>query len=775
MATIGLSSGRLAQIEKLATLGVDAMRRFTVVLLMGGIFSSYMPSAYAQIVSQAGPDPIPIDQTSTTDNVQVLLATLAERTNDIQVADPTEGRKNFNIYNFLSSSDFLAWTINVPTAAYYQATALISAGSGQTLSLSVNGSAATSFTADGQWDRLVGGTSVYLPAGTDRLVLSRTGTLNGDVNVKSLELLESSAVSAYNSRVAAARASTAWLSALPYGLMFQYGAWGYPNNVGPAKSLNQQAADFNVPAFVKMVQQSGASYVIWSVSWWSYHIDAPLTSPNSIVTTAGGPTSPGLAATTDLIGAVASALHAQGIRFMLYYHTGDEDAAWWPYQGFPTSFSSSGTGDRSTFFANWQRVVTEIGNRYGTNLDGFLFDDGCIYYPATFEAFEASARSGNPNRLISWNAEPVGGLRFTDFQDLGFGEGLQGQAVAGSAPVGGNGIFTTGPEMGLLQHGMFTMDSDWGVHTQGGNVIATSVTSNQTIGWVASASIRGIPLSLAMMMYEDGTVADSDLAILNNVRQSIYATTETVPTGTTVVNDTSSMITYTGSWSYSTNRGAGDYTNDVHYTSSNGDSVSYTFTGTGVDVLGPASNVSGQFEALVDGTPIGTFSEYAANYTPQTVIYSARHLAPGMHTIELIKESSTYFQIDAFRVVSNPVEINDNNTSVVYTGTWGYANNRGAGDYDNDVHYTSNNGDSFSITFTGTGIDVIGPMSPSDGTSNVTLDGAQVATTTAVYSGTYSPQQHYWGIRNQTPGTHTLTLTKTGGSYLQLDALTIWP
>ncbi len=31
---------------------------------------------------------------------------------------------------------------------------------------------------------------------------------------------------------------------------------------------------------------------------------------------------------------------------------------------------------------------------------------------------------------------------------------------------------------------------------------------------------------------------------------------------------------------------------------------------------------------------------------------------------------------------------------------------------------------------------------------------AQVATTTAVYSGTYSPQQHYWGIRNQTPGTH---------------------
>jgi hypothetical protein len=119
--------------------------------------------------------------------------------------------------------------------------------------------------------------------------------------------------------------------------------------------------------------------------------------------------------------------------------------------------------------------------------------------------------------------------------------------------------------------------------------------------------------------------------------------------------------------------------------------------------------------------------------------------------------------------------LNDTSTSIVYTGTWTYGNNRGAGDFDNDVHYTANNGDSVTITFTGTGIDVIGPMSSADGTANVKLDGTQVSTITAVYSGTYTPQQHYWGIRNQTPGTHTLTLTKTGGNFLQLDAVTIWP
>jgi hypothetical protein len=68
---------------------------------------------------------------------------------------------------------------------------------------------------------------------------------------------------------------------------------------------------------------------------------------------------------------------------MLYYHTGDEDSGWWPYQQWPATFASNGTGDRSTFFANWTRVVSEIGTRYGTHLDGFFFDDGMVlYYPA---------------------------------------------------------------------------------------------------------------------------------------------------------------------------------------------------------------------------------------------------------------------------------------------------------------------------------------------------------------------------------------------------------
>ena len=465
-------------------------------------------------------------------------------------------------------------------------------------------------------------------------------------------------------------------------------------------------------------------------------------------------------------------IHARIIRYK-----GDKDGAWWPYQDFPTSFSATGTGDRSTFFANWQTVLAEIGNRYGTNLDGFVFDDGCIYYSATPEARETSARSGNPSRLISWNGAVVGGLRYTDFQDLSFGEGSHGEATTGSTPAGGNGIFTSGPEVGLLQHSMFIMDGDWGVHTQGGNKISTGI-ERQRIDWSEAACrpAAGCVLpSFDMMMYEDGTVADSDLAILNDVRQSVFATTgESVPTGTALVNDGGSTITYVGLRS-PTNRGAGDFDNDVHYTATNGSSVSYTFSGTGVDVLGPKSNASGQFNVSVDGALIGTFSEFANTYTAQSVIYSARHLAPGTHTIQLVKESSTYFQVDAFRVIPNSVELNDTSTFIVYTGAWTYGNNRGAGDFDNDVHYTPNNGDSATIMFTGDGdrcdrSHVIGRRH-----SEREVGRCAGRRRKGGVLGDLRPQQHYWGIRNQTPGAHTLTLTKTGGSACQLDAVTIWP
>jgi hypothetical protein len=157
------------------------------------------------------------------------------------------------------------------------------------------------------------------------------------------------------------------------------------------------------------------------------------------------------------------------------------------------------------------------------------------------------------------------------------------------------------------------------------------------------------------------------------------------------------------------------------------------------------------------------------------VLYGARNLAPASHTITVSKVSGSYLQLDALRIIPNPTMRNDTDASISYAGTWTHGANRNAGDYDNDVHWTATNGDSATITFTGTGIDYIGPMETADGTANVILDGVQVGTIQASYSGSYTPQQFLYQVRGLAGGSHTLELAKTGGSYLQIDAFQIWP
>jgi hypothetical protein len=211
---------------------------------------------------------------------------------------------------------------------------------------------------------------------------------------------------------------------------------------------------------------------------------------------------------------------------MLYYHTGQDgqwgydSTPWWQDQDFPASqFTPTGTGDRSVFLTNWENVVTEMGNRYGTLLDGWFFDDGMIYYPAPYEALGAAAKSGNPNRLISFN--PWVASRETDFQDVWFGEGSKGQAQYGSAASGSNGVFTSGPLQGLLQHGMFPMEQDWGVYAAN-QPITTQITGGQAITWTQSAMSRNVPVTFNLMMWQGGICSGSSLSILSQLRNAVY-------------------------------------------------------------------------------------------------------------------------------------------------------------------------------------------------------------------------------------------------------------
>lgn len=118
------------------------------------------------------------------------------------------------------------------------------------------------------------------------------------------------------------------------------------------------------------------------------------------------------------------------------------------------------------------------------------------------------------------------------------------------------------------------------------------------------------------------------------------------------LNDTAAGITFSGDWGYSNNRSFGDYLNDEHYTQTNGDSFGYTFTGTGVQVIGETNAGGGSDEVYVDGKDKGSISTYnATSRLPQQVLYSISGLASGSHTLKVVKTSGGYFELDALAIM----------------------------------------------------------------------------------------------------------------------------
>lgn len=232
------------------------------------------------------------------------------------------------------------------------------------------------------------------------------------------------------------------------------------------------------------------------------------------------------------------------------------------------------------------------------------------------------------------------------------------------------------------------------------------------------------------------------------------------------MDDDGLAISYTGSWAHSGFRGLGDFDDGVHYTKTNGDSASLTFTGTGVQVIGETNSDQGNDEIYLDGVDKGAVNTATAGRQAQQVVYGVSGLTPGSHTVKIVKAGGTYTTLDAFEITST---INDTAPATSYTGTaWAYSTSRGYGDYGDDVHYTTKNGDSASVTFYGTGFIYYAETYSDEGDIAVSLDGVSEGSVDA-HSASRAAQQNVYSISGLALGLHTVTLTKLSGTYMLVD------
>ncbi len=207
-----------------------------------------------------------------------------------------------------------------------------------------------------------------------------------------------------------------------------------------------------------------------------------------------------------------------------------------------------------------------------------------------------------------------------------------------------------------------------------------------------------------------------------------------------------------------------------------------TITSPANGAVGVASSptVSG---AGIDGDTV-TVSEAGATVCQGTVTggtwsCQATGIAAGQHT--LIAVQSNDQDIDSkpvsvvFYVGTPPADarINDTDTGFVYNQL-DYSNDRGFGDYQDDLHYATSNGATVTYTFIGNKITVYGEENTDQGDIGIALDGgAETTVDTVPADGQRHANVAVWSSPTLAPDVHLIVITKLSGSYMTFDGVDV--
>jgi len=220
------------------------------------------------------------------------------------------------------------------------------------------------------------------------------------------------------------RANTDWFRDARWGVMTHYLA-GQPSaragvDLTP-EQWNAQVNAFDVPAFVDVLKEIRAGYLLFTLGQNSGFFCSPNATYDGIVGV-----HPSRLSTRDLLGEIAQALADAGIRTMAYlpshapahHRTAAErlgftptwDARAWGLT--PGSYVREGLVDERLTDAqrNWEAVIREWSERWGGAVSGWWID-GCYHAdrmyrhddPPNFRSFAEAMKAGNPDSIVAFN------------------------------------------------------------------------------------------------------------------------------------------------------------------------------------------------------------------------------------------------------------------------------------------------------------------------------------------------------------------------------------
>ncbi len=316
------------------------------------------------------------------------------------------------------------------------------------------------------------------------------------------------------------RANTDWLAASALGVTVHWTAQTVPRQ-GTPLPFNQAVTQFRLPEFIAGVRDSGADYVIFTLT----HALQMLPCPHPIV----DEILPGRTAERDLLGEMAEALNRLGKKLIVYYNhscNGGGDPHWEQAVGYHAQ-------SKDRLADNLCAIIRWLGERYGERIAGWWFDSSYSLDPGgpynavstdmqgfqfPWESLTAAAKAGHAERLVTYNAglSHASGrtytFLYTEHQDYWAGEMVNLEHPAAARYL----------DNGLQWHGWTCLDSrEWLYHDNRKPPHPPLYSDDELLAFLRICRQHQAPMSFNVIAFQDGTLAEASVQQLHRVSQAL--------------------------------------------------------------------------------------------------------------------------------------------------------------------------------------------------------------------------------------------------------------
>lgn len=291
-----------------------------------------------------------------------------------------------------------------------------------------------------------------------------------------------------------------------FGLMFHWTSQSCPKT-GKRLDYEQAVNAFDTEKFAKMLYETKASYVLFTMNHAIAHFPAPLEKWEEFF--------PGTTTKRDLVEDLYNSLHKRNIKLLLYLNF---TAAYMEasYSGLKrnekgeVNFLDIAPERKDDFTVKSTKMLEEIGLRYGEKVSGYWIDS-CYQLTQQFGSMDfhkwyLSGKAGDAKRMVTFNywVLPV----TTPWIDCWAGE------TAAMVNIPETLTSDYGPAKGIPFHDLIIMEEDWGNFKENHKIINPVYGAEEIAEYVGRCNRLGAMVTINAEIYQDGSLGEETFRVL---------------------------------------------------------------------------------------------------------------------------------------------------------------------------------------------------------------------------------------------------------------------